>query len=281
MAKRKQPIVLKHPNRVEQGYFAELNRWVAGVNQLARELIKPELEGWVRDGRFRLRGDRMDNRQDIDRIFRRLDQYTEDVFGVGWADGIAFETAETVNQFNQDKNARSVRRVLGIDVVRAEPWLADRVQAFVSDNVDLIQSLQREHLRKLKLQTVQVVEKGITNAEFARQIESEFGTVLQKTTSNARARAKLIARDQIAKFNGKLTETRQTAAGFKKYRWVTSGDERVRETHRMKNGQVFEWSNPPADTGHPGEDYQCRCYAEPIMTPDVETDVPLRQLFNR
>ncbi len=47
------------------------------------------------------------------------------------------------------------------------------------------------------------------------------------------------------------------------YIWRTSGDERVRPTHAENNSKVFSRSQPPP-TGHPGEDFNCRCWAEPI-----------------
>jgi hypothetical protein len=35
----------------------------------------------------------------------------------------------------------------------------------------------------------------------------------------------------------------------------------VRASHAANNGRIFAWDNPP-ETGHPGEDYGCRCTAE-------------------
>ncbi len=46
------------------------------------------------------------------------------------------------------------------------------------------------------------------------------------------------------------------------YTWRTRGDGKVRSSHAANDGRVFAWDNPPA-TGHPGEDYGCRCVAEP------------------
>lgn len=51
------------------------------------------------------------------------------------------------------------------------------------------------------------------------------------------------------------------------YIWRSSGDSRVRSSHAVNNGKIFAWDNPP-ETGHPGEDYGCRCRAEPY-TPEV------------
>ncbi|WP_442872598.1 phage minor head protein [Cognatishimia sp. SS12] len=42
----------------------------------------------------------------------------------------------------------------------------------------------------------------------------------------------------------------------------TRRDSRVRPSHAENDGRVFEWNDPPA-TGHPGDDYGCRCTAEP------------------
>jgi SPP1 gp7 family putative phage head morphogenesis protein len=94
-------------------------------------------------------------------------------------------------------------------------------------------------------------------------IEDEFGF-------SAR-RANLIARDQVLKLNGQLTQTRQVNAGIEEYIWTTSGDERVRDEHKDKEGQTFSWNDPPPDTGHPAEDYQCRCTAFPII-PELQDE---------
>lgn len=48
------------------------------------------------------------------------------------------------------------------------------------------------------------------------------------------------------------------------YVWRTQGDDKVRASHAVNNGKVFSWNNPPP-TGNPGEDYGCRCWAEPYQ----------------
>jgi SPP1 gp7 family putative phage head morphogenesis protein len=45
------------------------------------------------------------------------------------------------------------------------------------------------------------------------------------------------------------------------YIWRTRGDGKVRPSHAANNGKIFAWDNPPP-TGHPSEDYGCRCWAE-------------------
>lgn len=48
------------------------------------------------------------------------------------------------------------------------------------------------------------------------------------------------------------------------YIWHTVGDDRVRSAHEERDGEIFAWDEPPAG-GHPGEDYNCRCTAEPYV----------------
>lgn len=48
------------------------------------------------------------------------------------------------------------------------------------------------------------------------------------------------------------------------YVWRTRRDGKVRSSHAEREGQVFSWDDPP-EGGHPGEDYGCRCTAEPYL----------------
>lgn len=47
------------------------------------------------------------------------------------------------------------------------------------------------------------------------------------------------------------------------YIWRTVKDSDVRPAHAVREGQTFSWANPP-EGGHPGEDYNCRCWAEAV-----------------
>ena len=55
----------------------------------------------------------------------------------------------------------------------------------------------------------------------------------------------------------------------------TRGDGKVRPSHQSNDGKIFSWDNPPP-TGHPGEDYNCRCRAEPTTA-----TVPQHEQFFR
>ncbi len=53
------------------------------------------------------------------------------------------------------------------------------------------------------------------------------------------------------------------------YVWRTRGDGNVRGTHQANNGKIFTRDNPP-ETGHPGQEWGCRCVAEPLELPVVQ-----------
>ncbi len=57
------------------------------------------------------------------------------------------------------------------------------------------------------------------------------------------------------------------------YIWRTQGDGQVRPSHAANDGKIFAWDDPPS-TGHPGEDYGCRCTAEPYF-PEVSEFVEI------
>jgi len=56
----------------------------------------------------------------------------------------------------------------------------------------------------------------------------------------------------------------QAGPGVAEYIWRSSDDERVRSSHQEYDDRRFLWGQPPVG-GHPGEAYNCRCFAEPVL----------------
>ena len=48
------------------------------------------------------------------------------------------------------------------------------------------------------------------------------------------------------------------------YTWRSRDDSRVRASHSEYDDRIFSWSDPP-EGGHPGQGWNCRCTAEPII----------------
>ena len=162
-----------------------------------------------------------------------------------------------ISQFNQKQLQKTMHTVFGVDVFTHEPWLSDQLDLFAQQNVDLITNLTDKALGDIKGIVTRGFAGGINLKDMSGQLKDRIGF-----TKN---RAKLIARDQTSKLNGQLTQLRQTQNGISKYQWATAGDERVRPSHAEKEGNIYSWDNPPADTGNPGDDINCRCVAIPIL----------------
>lgn len=181
---------------------------------------------------------------------------------------ITQEFGNNLGKWNDKEWRKVLQATLGVDLFQAEPWLRPELNAWAQVNANLITSLEETGIRDVERWTLQGLRTGQRHEQITEKILERFEV--------SRSRAKLIARDQTAKLNGDLTERRQVAAGVTGYIWRTSLDERVRgnpagkypnarPSHWIKEGKSFKWNNPPADTGHPGQDYQCRCTAEPDM----------------
>lgn len=66
-------------------------------------------------------------------------------------------------------------------------------------------------------------------------------------------------------------EAAKTPKGY--YIWRTAGDGKVRPAHSQFNGTVRSWDDSP----DPGEDYNCRCWAE--KTPGILDGVPDEEIM--
>lgn len=162
-----------------------------------------------------------------------------------------------------------VSRTLGVNILDdyyLGDFYRDAVSQWVSDNVDMVKSIPQDLLGEMKT----IIEKSYLAGESFTKVTER----LQKQYHLKRNDAKFLARDQTAKLNSKITRMQQETAGCSEYIWSTSGDSRVRDSHKKLNGKRFKWSEPPIvdeKTGrraHPGEDYQCRCVAIPVFSYD-------------
>lgn len=203
----------------------------------------------------------------IERAMRVLFGLTDELIDgsqSSWRGAFNAEEERNKRKFNE-----AVRSAIGIDlgaVIQAE-GMANTIDAAVLRNVSLVRGLSQEVARRLSNKLLDALTRGLNNREIEKIITTEFGI--------ARRRAKLIARDQAASFNGDLNRIRQTAMGVTEYVWSTSLDERVRgnpdgkypnarPSHWDREGKTFKWSEPPSD-GHPGQPINCRCTARAVI----------------
>jgi len=133
-----------------------------------------------------------------------------------------------------------------------------------SDNIEeSLKYFSQEETEKLREMVEQHVYGGRPRKELIEKIDGRLHVGYN--------RAKFIARQETSLYTAKLKESQYKASGIDKYRWMTVGDGAVRHDHRMHNRKIFNWDDPPIvdqTTGrraHPGEDFNCRCTASPIV----------------
>ncbi len=161
---------------------------------------------------------------------------------------------------NQAEVSTNLKNQTGVDLagyLRNSPNIAEKVNAMTAANVQLIKSIRSQYLDKVQNAVTQALVSGSLNKDLAVQIKA-IGQMTEK-------RAAFIARDQSSKLNATFTRARHEDLGVTKYMWSTAGDERVRDSHAEKDGQIFEYAHPPTDTGNPGHSINCRCVAIPVF----------------
>lgn len=125
---------------------------------------------------------------------------------------------------------------------------------FVEEHQKLIKSVQTEQLDKIGL----AIKRGIREGKLHKEIVKD----IRGMTNISKRRALLIARNSVLQYSGAVTKQSQINAGIKSYIWQSSRDERVRDSHRKLDGEIFSWDEPGP---HPRSEVNCRCDAIPVL----------------
>lgn len=176
------------------------------------------------------------------------------------------------NQHNKAEWQRLVRSQYGVAPTKENP---DKYEALMQNWARNNSLLIKDIPAKTSRQIADRISSALINGTEPKQTTKEVFDIMSERTDVSDSRAILIARDQTAKLNGQFTRERQEDLGVEGYIWRTVGDERVRDTHEENDGEFFSWDNPPGETGHPGEDVQCRCWAEPVLPEFVAYEASL------
>lgn len=142
----------------------------------------------------------------------------------------------------------------------------------VEENARLIRTLPEDIAGKVTRNIADLALRGMRSAEIAKRLK-------HYTEKHSRASINLIARTETSKTSTALTRVRSEALGVRGYIWRTALDGlRVRKSHRIMEGVLVFWDNPPSPEllvgekyvgrYHAGEIWNCRCYPEPVIDLD-------------
>jgi SPP1 gp7 family putative phage head morphogenesis protein len=134
----------------------------------------------------------------------------------------------------------------------------DNLRLYIADFVEKETAELRKNMKKRAL-------SGFRSESAIQEIQKSYGVSYNK--------AKFLARQETSLALSAFRETRYKSVGLNKYKWkcvAGSPLHPVRSMHKIHDGKIFSWDKPPVvndkgDRKNPGEDYNCRCVAIPIV----------------
>lgn len=242
----------RRESRRERGSFEEVRRaelhYAAQLRKVARQV--GHLADLVDESPGALKR--------IEDILRR---YAEDIRP--WATAVAAGMLADVNQRDQKAWLR-IANVMGEELEREirEAPTGIKMRELLAEQVALITSIPRDAAERVHKFALQGVSTGERAAEIRKALVSTHHVSI--------GRANLIARTEVGRASGALTQARAEYVESPGYIWRSLGDTDVRPLHRRLNGKFFKWSEPPVsgssgERAHAGMIYNCRCYPEPVI----------------
>lgn len=266
------------PFSIERKYARGITQLMRSITIPATEQIFDQLDSWISD--YELIQGKVDS--------LKFDSYPEDLktFINGLRENIDdnITNNDNVRSFisiigfdvssqNKKQWGKFSKKLLGIEFVVDEPWETDTINAWGETNFGLIKGLGDEYIKKINT----IVSEGIQFGRTAVSMRKEIRKLNKDININ---RSKLIARDQVGKLHGQLTQRRQEDAGLHLYIWTTAGDERVRghpgrspkavPNHFIMNGKVCKWGDNTVFSDDGGKTFKKRTDKMPVAIPGQE-----------
>lgn len=179
--------------------------------------------------------------------------------------------------FKTEKDFKSSVSKIGIS-----PTLSDESRKKIASEWETnmrfwVKKFTEDEILKLRHQVKDSFFKGDRYGSAVKMIQDSFQVSANK--------AKFLARQETHLLMTQYKQSRYVEAGVKSYRWrcVKMPHDRspgehvkgnVRYSHGQLDGKVFSWDNPPVTSepgaknqrrNNPGQDYNCRCFAIPIV----------------
>lgn len=241
------------PLSIEAAYRRDLNDLVAALDRAARAEVQARGRALLEAAAIRQDADGEGWARLLEEILLRIAlSITAKLLDT---DRLVSVRARQADEFGKRDFKAAIRSAYGVDVVRGnEAWLPDTMAAWEAENRALIKSIPANYANRLQGEFVRAVTEGRGLRDLTR--------IVRETTGANQKRAALLARDQLGKLTAQLNERRQRDLGVRSFIWATVGDERVRPTHRARNGKEFRYDRPGP---RPGAEIRCRCAAKPIL----------------
>jgi len=191
--------------------------------------------------------------------------------------------AEDVKNYSKKQQQKFYAMTIGHAWEEGDVWAQEALKQWQNEQLTLIKSLGDKQIAMVGAIVREGVKTGMHSGAIMEQIERDLAHL-------SRYKAKLIARDQVGKLYGSLTEMQDKEIGIEYYTWLTSMDERVRgnptgknpnaiPSHWIMQNKVCPWNDSTkwhvngvdvtrdarAPQKHPGMEIACRCTSVPMV----------------
>jgi SPP1 gp7 family putative phage head morphogenesis protein len=157
---------------------------------------------------------------------------------------IAGNMVRWVNVINartwREASARSQRsqRLYRLLTRELEGPIGIRIDQLTAENARLISSLPQDVAGYLTSEVARAQQQGARPETISSMIGWRFPQLV-------RSRTNLLARTETSKAATALTRARCEELRLPAYEWLTSHDFRVRPSHKLMNGVIVFWDDPP------------------------------------
>ena len=241
---------LRASPRAEARYVSDLVSVMRGIHDYLESEIEPHIESMGPD-----------HRHDAStQATRHYAMHATDKVVAGIKFHVAIHVGEAFDRMAAEVSKRNLAGMKLIGITPKSIGAEDILKRARDANISLVENAGRSYAADVRAIFEDDANFGLDPSELATKLWEK----MKDRGDVSESRARLIARDQTLKTNAALTQARAQKAGFDRYTWSTSGDERVRPMHEELDGTVHTWDDPPItnkdeDRNHPGMDYQCRC----------------------
>lgn len=179
---------------------------------------------------------------------------------------------DALTKANQKTFYNNTQDAIGISAeeMTKQEGLSPEMNALILETQLWVQKQRDDAITYFTNNTLRVMASGADFEQVIGAYDVEAGKQEEK--------ARFIARNQLANFNGMSNKIRYQKLGITQAVWVTAKDERVRpapgkksnSNHRDRDGKVYDldkgaYSSKDGKWLQPGQDFNCRCIARPII----------------
>lgn len=266
-----------YPHGIEKKYYRELRGFFKPLTDYVAKYISENLEPLLRGDSTEIRLDAIPGesfRKMIYNLENWLSVYMPDISNLPESSNnniimaVLGETADEALAFGNKEFVKMLEKGINVNLPTSAPWWEDMKASWAEDNYTLITSNAKKYVEQINILTEQAIVNGMSPMKLKEAI-------LKATEGLSVKHCKLLARDQMGKLNGQITQAQMEEVGLDLYVWSTSSDDRVRDSHAIMEGLLCRWDDASVcsyDNGktwvarpsgaidlHPGQDIQCRC----------------------